>query len=243
MPILSEEIEIEETMIVIEEEKKEHIFEAEALMVEGRKLVPIRLLLETLGAEVSWDKKSNTVICYIEDTEIKIPVGSNVAIINGIPRLIDVSAYIIDGKTYVPIRFVGETLGYLVEYDCNTETISICKIDEDLDSFFTSEEPQITKTFQGTASWYGDKLHGRNTASGEVFNENAYTAAHRSLPFGTYVNVTFLKTGRSVIVKINDRGPHSNDRIIDLSKAAAEEIGLRSHGLGEVKLEVIEFQD
>ena len=78
----------------------------------------------------------------------------------------------------------------------------------------------------GEASWYGPGLHGRRTASGEVFDSNAMTAAHRSLPFGTLVKVTNHRTGRSTVVRINDRGPYARGRIIDLSRASAEAIGI-----------------
>ena len=89
----------------------------------------------------------------------------------------------------------------------------------------------------GIASYYGGKFHGRRTASGEIFNKNALTAAHRSLPFGTKLKVTNLRNGRTVIVRINDRGPHVRGRIIDLSHAAAKKIGLK--GLVRVKLVVL----
>lgn len=76
------------------------------------------------------------------------------------------------------------------------------------------------------ASWYGPGFHGRRTASGERFNTHAMTAAHRSLPFGSRVRVTNRKTGRSVVVRINDRGPFAHGRVIDLSKASAQAIGV-----------------
>ena len=78
----------------------------------------------------------------------------------------------------------------------------------------------------GLATWYGPGFHGRRTASGERFNANAMTAAHRSLPFGTKVRVTNAATGRSVVVRINDRGPFGRGKIIDLSRASAAAIGL-----------------
>ncbi|HEX2136035.1 MAG TPA: septal ring lytic transglycosylase RlpA family protein [Microvirga sp.] len=78
----------------------------------------------------------------------------------------------------------------------------------------------------GTASWYGPGFHDRPTASGERFDAHELTAAHKTLPFGTKVQVTNTKTGRSVAVRINDRGPYAHGRIIDLSKAAAESIGM-----------------
>jgi rare lipoprotein A len=79
---------------------------------------------------------------------------------------------------------------------------------------------------RGLASWYGALHHGRRTASGEIFDQNALTAAHRRLPFGTLLHVTNERTGRSVVVRVNDRGPFNNERILDLSRAAAEQIGL-----------------
>ena len=78
----------------------------------------------------------------------------------------------------------------------------------------------------GRASWYGPGFHGRRTASGETFNTNDMTAAHRTLPFGTKVRVVNKKTGRSVVVRINDRGPYAHGRVIDLSKASAQAIGI-----------------
>jgi rare lipoprotein A len=94
---------------------------------------------------------------------------------------------------------------------------------------------------QGLASWYGgvDDLGGVDTASGEPLNPGAYTAAHRTLPFGTKVRVTFLKTGKSTVVQVNDRGPFVPGRIIDISRAAAAEIGLQRYGVGKVTIEVL----
>ncbi len=86
----------------------------------------------------------------------------------------------------------------------------------------------------GMASYYADSLHGNKTASGEPYDKNAMTAAHRILAFGTQVIVTYPKTGKSVEVRINDRGPHVKDRIIDLSGAAAEAIGVSAVGVERV---------
>jgi rare lipoprotein A len=91
----------------------------------------------------------------------------------------------------------------------------------------------------GAASFYGKKFHGRRTASGEVFNNNALTAAHRTLPFGTKVKVTSMRSGLSVIVRINDRGPFIAGRIIDLSRAAAQKVGLLHRGTTSVRLEIV----
>ncbi len=79
----------------------------------------------------------------------------------------------------------------------------------------------------GRASWYGPGFHGRRTASGETFNTNDLTAAHRTLPFGTRVRVVNKRTGKAVVVRINDRGPYAHGRVIDLSRASAEAIGLK----------------
>ena len=88
----------------------------------------------------------------------------------------------------------------------------------------------------GGASWYGPGFNGKRAASGEIFNENAMTAAHRSLPFGTKVVVTDQNTGNHVEVTINDRGPFHGSRIIDLSKAAATKLGFRNRGTTSVCL-------
>ena len=92
---------------------------------------------------------------------------------------------------------------------------------------------------RGLASWYGSIWNGRTTASGETFDETKLTAAHNSLPLGTLVRVTNLRSQQSVVVRINDRGSLAPNRVIDLSSAAAREIGLIDQGLARVKLEVL----
>lgn len=101
--------------------------------------------------------------------------------------------------------------------------------------------PQIARSRQisGKASWYGPGFHGRTTANGERYNSNALTAAHPSLPFNTRVKVTNLNNGRSVVVRINDRGPYAGGRIIDLSAAAARRIGMIQSGVAPVKIEIL----
>ena len=95
----------------------------------------------------------------------------------------------------------------------------------------------------GAASWYGREHHGRKTASGEPFNMFGYTAAHKTLPFGTKVRVVNLINGKDVVVSINDRGPFTDGRIIDLSYAAAKSIGMIEVGIAQVKIEVISSPD
>jgi rare lipoprotein A len=92
---------------------------------------------------------------------------------------------------------------------------------------------------QGMASYYADRYHGRATASGETFDVNKLTAAHRTLAFGTRVRVTNLDNGKSVVVRINDRGPFVSGRVIDLSPAAARRIEMTRSGVVPVKLEVL----
>jgi rare lipoprotein A len=89
----------------------------------------------------------------------------------------------------------------------------------------------------GEASWYGPGFHGKKTANGEVFNQNRLTAAHRTLPLGTRAEVTNLENGKSVEVRINDRGPYVGGRVIDLSRAAARRLGIVEEGTATVKIE------
>lgn len=97
----------------------------------------------------------------------------------------------------------------------------------------------VSQVVSGMASWYGPGFHGGYTANGERFNQYTLTAAHPNLPFGTPVRVTNTYNGRSVVVRINDRGPYSGGRVIDLSKGAAQVIGLVSSGVAPVKLEIM----
>lgn len=104
----------------------------------------------------------------------------------------------------------------------------------------TKPVPPATKKYWfqiGRASWYGKMFQGHKTASGETFDTNAMTAAHRTLPLGSWVRVTNLKNRRSVVVKINDRGPVPQDRVLDLSQAAAKTLGF--NGIASVKVELL----
>jgi len=103
-------------------------------------------------------------------------------------------------------------------------------------------EPKLVPTGYvqtGIASWYGADFHGGGTASGERYDMESLTAAHRSLPFGTLLRVTNLHNGRTVIVRVNNRGPYVKNRIIDLSKAAARQLGMIGRGVASVKVEVL----
>ncbi|MDB5869756.1 MAG: rare lipoprotein [Polaromonas sp.] len=106
---------------------------------------------------------------------------------------------------------------------------------------FTGEAARTLE--RGHASWYGGQFHGRRTASGENYDKYALTAAHKTLPFGTIVRVRSLKLGREVDVRINDRGPFAPGRVIDVSQAAAEALGLIGAGVAEVSLNVADSLD
>jgi rare lipoprotein A len=94
-------------------------------------------------------------------------------------------------------------------------------------------------SYTATASWYGPDFHGRRTASGEVYDMYGLTAAHKTFPFGTKLRVTYIRTGDSVVVTVNDRGPFVSGRDLDLSRGAADEIGMLVDGVGEVYIEIL----
>lgn len=94
--------------------------------------------------------------------------------------------------------------------------------------------------FRGLVSWYGRRFHGRPTASGEPFDRHALTAAHRSLPFGTRLSVVDPESGKRVVVRVNDRGPYLKDRVLDLSRGAAEVVGIVGRGVAELEIEVLD---
>ena len=100
---------------------------------------------------------------------------------------------------------------------------------------------KVGEKFRGIASWYGPNFHGKRTSNGEIYNMYKYTAAHKTLPMNTMVKVTNLRNHKSTIVRINDRGPFVSNRIIDLSYAAAKDIGMVGTGTAPVELEVLGF--
>lgn len=114
---------------------------------------------------------------------------------------------------------------------------------DEREEYLAEPEPEKERPLfeeEGLASWYGPGFHGRKTANGERFNQNEMTAAHRRLPMGSLVEVTNLDNGKSVTVRINDRGPYSGKRIIDLSKAAAQELDMLHHGVAEVGIKQVD---
>lgn len=215
-----------------------------AIVEEGHTLVPMRPILEALGADVRWSPDTNTAIGTREGVELQLPIGSTHPTVNGRSVFAGVPIKLLDGMTYMPLHLVAQSFEEELTWDDKTQTVTISchEKEHEKKEQFVNEEPFKTEANntvyeqKGQASWYGAKFHGRKTSSGEIFNMNKNTAAHRTLPFGTEVKVTFLKTGKSVLVKINDRGPHIANRIIDLSKNAADCLGLTSYGCGEVTI-------
>ena len=143
-----------------------------------------------------------------------------------------------DGSTIIPVsekRFSNEVDGDTIKKD----TLSI-ENEKMVDEIM---ERTATKISTGVVSWYGDKFHGRKTASGEKYDKDELTAAHKSLPFGTKVKVTNIRNGKSVVVEINDRGPYAKSRVLDLSQAAFSEIGHTNTGVMKVEYEIIKSED
>lgn len=115
------------------------------------------------------------------------------------------------------------------------------KIGEPYEIFGISYIPQDYDHFEevGVASWYGNEFHGRATANGEIYDSGDMTAAHRTLPLPSLIRVTNLGNGKSVIVRVNDRGPFAKNRVIDVSEKAAEELDFRDSGTANVKVELL----
>jgi len=146
----------------------------------------------------------------------------------------------------LPVNAGGSALAEEGAFDAGFEHITIPQPTAgaapgavDITAIDAPVEARGTSLGRGTASYYGRKFNGRRTASGETFDMNAMTAAHRTLPFGSQVRVTNPANGHSVIVTINDRGPFHGGRLIDVSRAAAVELGLIATGHGTVDLELL----
>ena len=139
---------------------------------------------------------------------------------------------------------VGVLVGFTVLKSNNNEQIERILIDEFVPATVkenTVNTSAVELIDRGTmkASWYGPKFHGKMTANGEVYDQMALTAAHKSLSFGTLLKITNPKNGRSVIVRINDRGPYIEGRDLDLSKGAAIELGILRRGVARLKIQEV----
>jgi rare lipoprotein A len=121
----------------------------------------------------------------------------------------------------------------------NLELLNNSEVSQTKQTIPQKHRSLIANFFGGSASWYGPGFNGRTTANGEVYDQNAMTAAHPSLKFGTRVKVTNLNNNRSVVVRINDRGPYSGGRVIDLSAAAASALNMISSGVAPVEMTIL----
>ena len=224
-------------------------FSRQPLNMEGRLLLPMREFFEAIGAEVSWDPEVRQVTAVYGEKKLVLFIDDTAALLNGIKKELDVAPIIFHDSTYIPLRFAAESLGYEIIWNGEYRTIYAFSDYEPPDATLLEmsqgavvlpADTRIVDSFSGIASWYGGKFHGRGTSSGETYDQYAFTGAHRTLPFGTFVKVTHTLNNKAVIIRINDRGPHIKNRVLDLSMAAAEVIGLKSRGLGEVIVEVLE---
>ena len=137
------------------------------------------------------------------------------------------------------VKFTSEDRVKKIEFVEKEETESVAGVEENID--YDGNYELTDEVFTGFASYYHNKFHGRNTSSGEPYDKDDYTAAHRTLPFGTRLLVRNLNNNKTVIVRVNDRGPFVRGRILDLSRIAAEEIDMISSGVVEIEATVIKF--
>lgn len=156
--------------------------------------------------------------------------GNNENVANATPA----TAVVNPAPTSLPAAFADPTIRPSVEVAVNPYVVP------EVVPEVAAPAPRLTPFQRGEASWYGPGFHGNQSASGEIFNRNAMTAAHRTLPFGTRVLVTNTRNGRSVEVRINDRGPFTGGRVIDLSQGAAASIGMIDSGVADVRIDIIQ---
>jgi len=141
----------------------------------------------------------------------------------------------IGATIFAPIESQAISVSQFVNPSINTKTEWETKFEHK----FPDYKMPLASVYRGKASFYGPGFYGNRTANGEIYRLGTMTAAHRSLPFGTRVRVENLNNGRSVTVRINDRGPFVGGRIIDLSETAAEAIGMKSSGIAPVRIQVL----
>jgi rare lipoprotein A len=139
------------------------------------------------------------------------------------------------------VALVGFTL--VVNEEKTTEPVAKDEVTSKMEETITADRSLVEFIDKGTmkASWYGPGFHGQKTANGEVYDQMSYTAAHKSLKFGTLLKITNIKNNKSVVVRINDRGPYIGGRDLDLSKAAALELGFVRKGVAKIKVEEIKI--
>jgi len=215
--------------------RKKRIGEGSEVLINGR---PVLTLGET-DPDMSSYEKARTVAQALEE---QIMAGRNGKDVR--PEITSGSKYSLNiGGSVIPITSTFESEAGSQKL-WNITLALANEIRQSLGTAKLSPNTFSTSLFQtGIASWYGGFFHGRRTSSGERFDMYAYTAAHRTLPFGTRLLVTRLDNSKSVIVTVTDRGPYISGRILDLSRAAAESIGMIGSGIAKVKVFVIERPD
>lgn len=158
----------------------------------------------------------------------------------GIPKVSDYNFSKLEGDepSYYNDRIFSEEIAPMDE---NGQYVGYFKIGNPYQLFGVSYVPQNYEDFEeiGIASWYGDAFHGKLTANGETYNMEELTAAHPTLPLPSVARITNLKNGKSVIVRVNDRGPFSKNRVIDVSEKTADILGFKDRGTTEVKVELL----
>lgn len=210
--------------------------------------LPLRSSLKAVGVSVEWENKNGVqkVVLTYGSQKVQLPVDATNHLLKTNEG--DFSYANIGGSLQAELRFFQAIFANAtVAYNAATGGITVTAVDasqpitlNNLDDY-NNDGVEDTYTYyeSGQATWYGSGAHGNLTASGERFNMYAYTAAHKTLPFGTKVRVTDTDTGKSVVVTINDRGPFGAGRVIDLSYQAASDIGMISKGVANVKLEIL----
>lgn len=146
-----------------------------------------------------------------------------------------------NGNELVGLSITESSNNRIINKETVAAKVTVPEEDGLLDRLNTVASNTVKKfTQSGMASWYGRQFHGRPTASGERFDMNAMTAAHRSLPLNCFIRVTNKNNGKSVVVKVNDRGPFHGNRVLDLSYGAAKAIGITNAGVGNVTIERVD---
>ncbi len=226
----------------------ESAVEVPAFKIQNRLFAPLRSTVEQLGCFVEWNDRTRTIAISSSDENLPVAISNHVDLLDyRQDEKIDVNT-----ATFWELLLLGldeQASREIIQYRENhglfksfSEFKRINGMEEEMRRQL-EQKARLVYYVEGKATSYGGVFHGRRTANGEIYDKSASTAAHPSLPFNTMVEVTFLETGKSTWVRINDRGPcqvRHPDRIIDLSRSSAYEIGLtRSIGVGQVQLKIV----
>ncbi len=222
--------------------------EVPAFKIQNRLFAPLRSTVEQLGCFVAWNDRTRTIAISSSDEDLPVAVSSHVDLLDYRQnKKMDVNT-----ATFWELLLLGldeQMAQEIIHYRENhglfesfQELERVKGINEEIRRQL-KQKARLVYYVEGKATSYGGIFHGRRTANGEIYDKYASTAAHPSLPFNTMVEATFLETGKSTWVRINDRGPcqvRHPDRIIDLSRSSAYEIGLtRAIGVGQVQLKIV----